>query len=336
MAVIRKESKQIREVSSFNVNLSCAIDPAKNRIACERCEKFFGCGDERKWQIYSEGRLKLARERMAKIKYKIAIVGGKGGVGKTMFTVNLAMGLAMRKYKVAILDSDYDGSSVPVMLGVTDKKLVIGENGAIDPVVGPEGIKIVSMGNLGKQGEIVTWYSDTRRGATEEFITHVNYGECDFLIVDLPPGTSADTVNSMLFIPDMTGVVFITVPSEVSQDVASRAANLCQTAKVQGLGIIENMSGYVCRSCHHRSELYASGGGDKLSRDTGVPLIGRLPVDGYIGRACDEGNPFVRTYPESPGAKTMEEIIDRLLESIQNTSRDLSHLDQKAKGLSWW
>lgn len=334
MAIIRKESKKIKDITGFNVNLSCVVDSGNRRMACEKCEKFFSCKDENKWEVYKAGRLGLARQRMAQIKYKIAIVGGKGGVGKTMLAVNLAAGLAMRGFKVAILDSDYDGSSVPRMLGLVGKQLSVGERG-IEPLMGACGIKVISMSNI-VEGKMVTLYTDTRRGVTEEFITHVNYGECDFLIVDLPPGTSADTVNSMLFIPDMTGTIFITVPSEVSQGIAFRAVNICKTAQVPSLGIVENMSGHMCSFCNHISNIFATGGGEKLSSDTSIPLIGKIPIDGYVAKACDEGTPFVQAYVDCPATKAMEEITDKVLKDVETVSRDLSYLDRGSKSKGWW
>ena len=335
MAIIRKETKKIKKITSFNVNLSCVIDEESNRIACDRCEKFFDCKEQSKWEIYKHGRLALAKQKMASIKYKIAIVGGKGGVGKTMLAVNIAAGLAKRGNRVAILDSDYDGSSVPRMLGIGDQKLYMGPKG-IEPVKALLGIKVVSMGNMRNDNDIVTFYTDSRRGATEEFITHVNYGDLDYLIVDLPPGTSADTVNSMLFIPDMTGIIFVTVPSEVSQGVALRAATICGKGGVKGIGIIENMSGHVCRFCSHRSEIYSTGGGEKFAEATKIPLIGKLPVEGYVGKACDQGVPFVVAYPESASAQIMEKVIDQIEKDVLSTQRDLTHLNNDYGKRSWW
>jgi ATP-binding protein involved in chromosome partitioning len=335
VAVTHKESKKIKGITSFNVNLSCVVDDETNRISCEKCEKFFDCNDENKWSVYNYGRLALAKRKMALIKYKIAIVGGKGGVGKTMLAVNIAAGLAQRGKKVAILDSDYDGSSVPRMLGINDKKLYLGKNG-INPVEGPLGIKVVSMGNLKSSDEIVTWYTDSRRSATEEFITHVDYGELDYLLVDLPAGTSADTVNSMMFIPDMTGVVLITVPSEVSQGVALRAATICGKAGVTALGIVENMSGHVCRFCGNHSDIYSTGGGEKLAEATGVSLIGKIPIDGYLGKSGDEGLPVVVAYPESPSARELNKIVDQIEMGVTSTQRDLAHLHQSFRKRTWW
>src|SRR3990172_5936554 len=222
------------------------------------------------------------------------------------------------------------------MMGVANEKLTIGKSGEIEPVVGPLGVKIVSVGNLMADNEIISWSSDTRRNATEEFITHVNYGSLDYLIVDLSPGTSADTINSMLFIPDMTGAVFITEPSEVSQGVVLRAINLCRRGGIPALGIVENMSGYVCPECEERTEIYSTGGGEKLSRETGIPLVGQIPIDGHVAGACDEGTPFVMRYPACPASVAMEEIIDRVEKEASNVTRDLSHLETKNQVTSWW
>ncbi len=336
MSVTRKESHKVKNVLDFNVSLSCVMDGDSGRFLCERCEKFFDCRDQRKWDIYKHGRFGLALEKMGNIKYKIAVIGGKGGVGKSMLAVNLASGLAMRGYSVAVLDSEYDGSSVPRMMGVAHEKLTIGKNGEIDPVIGPLGVKIVSIGNLMADNEIVSWYSDTRHNVTEEFITHVNYGNLDYLIVDLSPGTSADTINSMLFIPDMTGALFITVPSEVSQGVVLRAINLCLRGGIPALGIVENMSGYVCPECGERTEIYSTGGGDRLSGETGIPLIGRILIDGHVAIACDEGTPFVIRFPDCGASVAMNAIMDRVETEAGKVDRDLSHLKAKTQVRTWW
>lgn len=334
MPIVQKQVSDIKKISSFNVNLSCVIDERHNRLACERCEKFFDCGEERKWEIYRYGRLALAKQKMAAIKHKVAIVGGKGGVGKSMLTVNLAAALAKRGNSVCVLDFDFDGSSVPKMLGIVGQTLRLGRNG-IEPAVGAGGVKAVSAGLLADK-DMVTWFTDTRRAATEEFITHVDFGVLDYLVVDLPPGTSAETVNTMLFIPDLSGVVLITVPSEVSQGVALRAATVCGKGKVPALGVVENMSGHICPHCGHHSNPYSAGGGAKLAEILGVPLIGQIPIEGVVAKACDEGVPFVLAYPESRAAREMERIADAVAEGAVKNRRSLDHLTSSFARRSWW
>ena len=309
-----KEADRVWKVLGFNVDFSCQVNEF-GAIKCDRCERFFTCKSPTKWQIYNEGRMGLVKQKMSKIKHKIAIVGGKGGVGKSTVAVNMAMDLAIRGYKVSILDSDFDGSCVPKMMGVEGSKLKIGNSGVI-PVDGPLGIQVISMANVVKKDQVVTWYTDLRRGATEEFLSHVDYGERDFLVIDLPPGTSADSVNTMEFIPDLDGSVVVTVPSEVSQGIALKALLLCKQANVKVLGVIENMSGHVCRFCGHKNDILASGGGESLASQAGVPFLGKIPLDSSLSKTADEGMPFVKAFPDSEAAKATKIIIDKVLESI--------------------
>jgi len=286
---MEKESNKITlTVERFNVDFSCPVNEFGG-IMCDKCERFFDCRSPRKWEIYNAGRMGLVKEKMKRIKHKIAIVGGKGGVGKTTVSVNFSMDLALRGYRVSILDSDFDGSCVPKMLGTVGERLKIGNKGVI-PVEGPLGIQIISMGNVVEKGQVITWYTDLRRGATEEFLSHVDYGERDFLIIDLPPGTSADSVNTMEFIPDIDGALVVTIPSVVSQGIALKAALLCKKANVRILGVVENMSGHICRFCGHKNDILASGGGESLARQLEAPFLGKIPLDGSLSKTADEGH----------------------------------------------
>jgi ATP-binding protein involved in chromosome partitioning len=310
----KESSNTTWTIEKFNVDFSCPVNEFGG-IDCAKCERFFDCRSPKKWEIYNMGRMGLVKDKMGKIKHKIVIVGGKGGVGKTTVSVNLSMDLALRGYRVSILDSDFDGSCVPKMLGTTGEKLKIGNKGVI-PVEGPLGIQVISMANVITRDEIVTWYTDLRRSATEEFLSHVDYGERDFLVVDLPPGTSADSVNTMEFIPDIDGAVVVTIPSTVSQGIALKAALLCKKADVKILGVVENMSGHVCRSCGHKNDILTRGGGENLAEQIEAPFLGRIPLDGSLGRAADEGVPFVKAYPESVAAKAAKVIINQVLDRI--------------------
>jgi ATP-binding protein involved in chromosome partitioning len=293
-----------REIISINVDLSC------DRF-CESCEKFFECENPEKEKMFIRRRMGKAKDTMSRIKYKIAVVGGKGGVGKSITTVNLSTALAMRGRKVSILDQDFDGATVPKMLGVMDKRLTLSDEGII-PVEGTLGIQVISTGNILRDDEVLTWFHDMRRNATEEFLSHVVYGERDYLLIDLPPGTSSDSVNMMEYIPDLTGAVIVTVPSEVSQNVAKKASLLCRKAKVKIFGVIENMGGFVCPECGSTVNILRYGGGEKLAKELDVPFLGRIPLDPRLSICSDEGKPFVLAHPESPASKEVMKIAETL------------------------
>lgn len=298
-----------REIVSINVDLSC------DRY-CENCEKFFECENPEKEKMLIRRRMGKAKETMAKIRRKIAIVGGKGGVGKSLITVNLSTALAMRGRKVSILDQDFDGATVPKMLGVMGKKLSLTDDGIV-PVESLLGIHVISMGNILGDDEVLTWFHEMRRNATEEFLSHVLYGERDYLLVDLPPGTSSDSVNMMEYIPDLTGAVIVTVPSEVSQNVAWKAGLLCRKANVKIFGVIENMGGFVCPECGKKVDILRYGGGEKLAKDLEVPFLGRVPLDPRVSICSDEGKPFVYANPDSPASREIRNIVDQLEEMFE-------------------
>lgn len=301
-----------REIISINVDLSCDK-------FCETCEKFFECENPEKDKMFIRRRMGKAKDTMSKIKHKIAIVGGKGGVGKSITTVNLSTALAIRGRKVSILDQDFDGATVPKMLGVMDKRLSLSDEGII-PVEGTLGIQVISMGNILQTDEVLTWFHDMRRNATEEFLSHVVYGERDYLLIDLPPGTSSDSVNMMEYIPDLSGAVIVTVPSEVSQNVAKKASLLCRKAKVRIFGVIENMGGFVCPECGATVNILRYGGGEKLARELDVPFLGRIPLDPRLSICSDEGKPFVLAHPESPASKEVMKIAETLEKILNNSN----------------
>ncbi len=310
MAVIRREKRDTaRHITSLtSQELECTL-------LCEMCDRFFDCERPERELIYSRRRMQQAQEALQGIKHTILVAGGKGGVGKSTCTANMAVGLALRGNRVSIVDQDLDGSSIPKLLGVMDKRMQIGENGLI-PVEGPLGIQVVAVANLKGIGEAVIWFHDMRRNASEEFISHTDYGERDFLLVDLPPGTGSDNINIMQLIPDADGYVVVTAPSQVSQATARKAMMLIKKAKKRVLGIIENMSGFACGHCGHVDPLIPVGGGYALAKEQDVPFLGRIPLDPSLARACDEGTPFVQSFKESPTAKAIEIILGKVLAQV--------------------
>jgi ATP-binding protein involved in chromosome partitioning len=262
-------------------------------------------------------RLGRARTAMAKIKHKIAVLAGKGGVGKSMATSVIGVALAMRGHNVCILDQDFDGPCIHKMMGVAGKPLTMGKKGII-PVEGPLRIKVISMGNVIKDDEALTWFHQMRRNATEELLCHVDYGEADYLLIDLPPGTSSDSVNIMQYVPDLDGAVVVTIPAKVSQVIAKKATKLCQQAGVRVLGVVENMSGYVCPECGKSYDILQSGGGELLADECDVPFLGKIPLDPRVSDANDSGVSFIVSHPDCESAKATLQIVDGIVAGISN------------------
>jgi len=254
----------------------------------------------------------IVRRRMQGIRKKIAVLSGKGGVGKSTVSANIALGLALRGQKTAIIDSDFHGPSIPKILGLQGKRLLIGKEGII-PVRGPLDIKVVSTAFLLGNNDSLTWFDEFKRGALEEFLASIQFGSLDYLVVDMPPGTGAETVNLLKYIPDLNGVIIVTIPSELSQDVARRGVSLCLKAKVPIIGIVENMSGYVCPDCGRRVNIFQTGGGERLAREMGVPFLGNIPLEERISLTGDNGVPFILQYPDSVSAQTFLKLADAIM-----------------------
>jgi Mrp family chromosome partitioning ATPase len=301
------------EIVKMNVDNSCDF-------VCEACSRYFGCALPEKVEIFDRGRMDIAARNMARIRYKIVVLSGKGGVGKTTCATNLAVSLQQRGNRVCILDSDFDSPSVPRMMGVKDVKLRAGRDGIL-PVESSYGVKMMSVGFIIEDAEVVTWFHDMRRAATEEFCANVAYGDQDYLIVDLPAGTGTETVSVIQYIRDLTGAVVVTMASEVAQSTARRAATLCRDGNVPVLGVIENMSGYECPHCGYNTAVLRFGAGESLAEELRVPFLGRVPLHQSVADGSDEGKPVVISAPDSEAAKALDMVVDALEESIRALER---------------
>jgi len=259
------------------------------------------------------------KTRMKKIKHKIAVISGKGGVGKSTVTVNLAMAFAMHgfAYSVGILDADITGPCVPKIIGLTGQRLQAGPPG-IFPASGPLGIKVVSMDFLLPSEETpVIWRGPLKMKAISQFLSDITWGDLDFLFIDLPPGTGDEPLSIMQLIPEMDGVVIVTIPSEVSQAVVKKAVTFSQQLNIPVIGIVENMSGFVCPKCGAEVNIFKVGGGEKIASDLVVPFLGRIPLDPAICEDSDKGLPFIVEHMDSPAAKAFMEIVKKIEDFVK-------------------
>lgn len=265
---------------------------------------------------------KKIQEQMSKIKHKIAVMSGKGGVGKSTLTVNLAFATRLRGYDVGILDADIHGPSVPKILGVRGGVLEVleGEK-AIIPVFGPMNIKVVSVEFLLPRDETpVIWRGPLKSRAINEFLGEIRWGYLDFLYIDLPPGTGDEPLTVAQSIPDMDGVVIVTIPSEVSQIVVKKAVVFAKQLNLPVIGIIENMSGFICPHCGAEVNVFKVGGGEKIARELDVPFLGKIPLDIALVEACDAGEPYLIKHHESKAAKAITEIADKIIAFAEKKS----------------
>ncbi len=263
------------------------------------------------------GQDELLKARMSQIKHKIAIISGKGGVGKSTVTANLAIALAQRNYQVGVLDADIHGPCIPKMLGMRGEHITVGPPGAF-PAVGRFGIRVVSMDFLlPEDGAPVIWRGPLKMAAIRQFLSEFVWGKLDFLLVDLPPGTGDEPLSIVQLIPEMDGTIIVTIPSEASQIVVKKAATFARELRVPIIGMIENMSGFVCPNCGAQVEIFKKGGGAKIATELGVPFLGSIPLDPRICQASDEGASFMLKDPDSPAAKAFRSIVDTIEHSVR-------------------
>jgi ATP-binding protein involved in chromosome partitioning len=243
-----------------------------------------------------EGRALSMDELLPGVKNIVAVASGKGGVGKTTVSINLALALAKTGAKVGLLDADIYGPSVPLMLGLKASPEVI--NNKIQPPV-IEGIKVISMGFFYEQSQQAGIYrGPIVSGIVKQFLTDVNWGELDYLIIDLPPGTGDAPLTIAQTIP-ITGILIVTTPQDVAMNVAVKAIGMFNKLNVPIIGVVENMSSLKCPHCHEEIYLFGQGGGKKISDDFKIPFIGEIPLHPSIREGSDTGKPSVVSEPES-------------------------------------
>jgi ATP-binding protein involved in chromosome partitioning len=240
----------------------------------------------------------------------VAIASGKGGVGKSTVTVNIACALAAAGQQVGILDADVWGFSVPRMLGLDTTP--VGLDGMLLPVQA-HGVKVMSVGLFAEQRSPVIWRGPLLHGTMRQFVEDVHWGELDVLLCDLPPGTGDVPISLAQMIPD-AGVVVVTTPQESAHTVAQRAGRMATKSRLRVLGVVENMASFVCPCCGQETEIFGSGGGETLAHELGVPLLARVPVATPLRVAGDCGVPLVVSDPDAPASVALRQAADALME----------------------
>ena len=257
-------------------------------------------------------------ENIRNIRHKILVMSNKGGVGKSTIAVNLALGLAQKNMHVGLLDIDIHGPCIPNMLGLEGMPLV-GDGKKIQPVAYTTNLKVVSMGFLisNKENPVI-WRGPLKMKAIQQFLEEVEWGEMDFLIIDSPPGTGDEPLSIAQLIKDIDGVIVVTTPQEVALLDSRKAVNFAKQLKIPVLGIVENMSGFVCPHCGKRTDLFKTGGGEKAAREMNVPFLGKVPFEPEIVTSGDEGKPFVWEQKGSKAGKILSQMVDRIVKDLNS------------------
>ncbi len=282
------------------------------RKVCSTCEAASVCDAEDQRRHQEE----LLKGRLSRIKHRIMVMSGKGGVGKSTVAADLAWALAQRGYKVGLLDADIHGPNIPLMLGVEGRRLAMSPEG-IEPLEVRPGLRVISMSFLLHDSDTpVIWRGPLKMGALRQFLSEVNWGDLDFLLVDLPPGTGDEPLSIAQLIREMDGSIIVTTPQDVALLDSRKSVNFSKKLNVPVLGVVENMSGLVCPHCGEVIELFKMGGGERAARELGVPFLGRIPLDPRVVELGDEGKPLVEAAPDSLAARAFQSIVEGILEKV--------------------
>ena len=250
------------------------------------------------------------------VKNIIAVGAGKGGVGKTTVAVNLAIALAKCGSRVGIIDGDIYGPNVPMMLGIKTQLTTDGKK-----IIPAEkyGIQVISMGFMTSDDAPVIWRGPMLHGAIQQFFREVRWNDLDYLIVDMPPGTGDVALSLSQTVP-VAGSIVVTTPQAVSLADSRRAVRMYQKLNIPTLGIIENMSHFVCPSCHHEADIFGHGGGQKMAEELNIPFLGRIPIYQPIREGSDSGVPLLMSEPDSPAVKAFMSAAERVAAEISIAS----------------
>lgn len=260
-------------------------------------------------QIEKKAKIK---EAMSRIKNKLLVLSGKGGVGKSTVAVHLSVALSERGFDTGLLDIDLHGPSIPGMLGLSGQR-VTAEGSLLKPLSYSEKLKVVSMASIiGDQKTALIWRGPRKGGAIRQLLGDVLWGPLDFLVIDAPPGTGDEPLSVAQSIPGVKAVV-VTTPQQVAIQDVRRSLQFLDKVSLPILGIIENMSGLICPHCHQEIDLFKKGGGERLAQEWGVSFLGRIPLDPLLVAEADAGRPFFKDHPESAVVQAFNLIADEVI-----------------------
>ena len=254
-------------------------------------------------------------ERMSRIKHKIVVLSGKGGVGKSTIAANLAISLASAGRTVGLLDVDIHGPSIPKLFKL-DGYPVRMEEDTILPVDFGENLKVMSIGLLlSSEMDAVIWRGPMKYNAIKQFLKDVEWGELDFLVIDSPPGTGDEPLSVCQLIENIDGAIIVATPQALALADVRRSISFCRKLTLRVIGVIENMSGFICPKCGELTDLFGTGGGgEKMSSEMGVPFLGRIPLDPQLVQACDSGEPYLANFENTLTAQAFKEAFQLIID----------------------
>lgn len=270
-------------------------------------------------------RQKLAiSDALARIRHKLLVMSGKGGVGKSTVSVNLAIGLARRGYRVGLMDVDLHGPDICRMLNLTEPYQGRMVNGKMPAMQYGDSLKVMSLENmLENRDDPVIWRGPLKNQAIRRFLADVDWGELDYLVIDAPPGTGDEPLSVANLIKDVKAVV-VTTPQQVALADVRKSLNFCKQVKMEIAGLVENMSGLLCPHCGKLVELFKSGGGEALAAEYGLPFLGRIPLDPLVVLAGDDGAPYLSSGATSPAVAAFTELVAKIEAALPAKATGLS------------
>jgi len=256
-------------------------------------------------------------KNLSRIKHKIVILSGKGGVGKSTISANLAIGLSKKGYNVGLLDSDIHGPSIPKILGIEENKPDVTKTGMNPVIVNPK-LKVMSMAFLLPETDTpIIWRGPMKMGVIKQFLGEVNWGDLDYLLIDLPPGTGDEPLSIAQLIPDIAGAIIVTTPQDVALVSVRKSVNFVKKMNMPVVGIVENMSGFTCPHCNKSVDIFKTGGGLKVSKDFLIPFLGKIPLDPQIVESGDSGETFIIENETTDSAKAFKDIIKNIEKHVK-------------------
>jgi ATP-binding protein involved in chromosome partitioning len=269
----------------------------------------------------------FGRQAIEGIRNIIAVGAGKGGVGKSTTSVNLAVALQRTGARVGLMDADVYGPNIPQMLGIVDPPEVSDDKKMIPPEA--FGIKVISMGMLVPPDQAIIWRGPMLHGAVQQFMRDVQWGELDYLVVDLPPGTGDVSLSLSQSVP-VAGAVVVTTPQGVSVSDVRKAVGMFRQLNIPILGVVENMSYFVCGHCNERTDIFGTGGGSRMAEEMKLPFLGEVPIDTRVRSGGDEGKPIVSAAPDAPAAKAFATVAGKVAAQISIQSMRVLRVVQTA------
>jgi ATP-binding protein involved in chromosome partitioning len=255
------------------------------------------------------------RDNMARIKHKIIVMSGKGGVGKSTVATNLAFGLMFSGFKVGIIDTDIHGPSLGKMLGIEGQRIQPGDDGNGMKPIEVKGLKAITMASLLETVDTpVIWRGPLKMSVIKQFLGEIQWGDLDYLVIDSPPGTGDEPLSVCQLIPEADGSVIVTTPQDVALLDSRKTVTFSQMLNIPILGIVENMSGFNCPHCGGAIDLFKTGGGEKAAAALNVPFLRRIPIDPHIVETGDDGKAYIYDYANTAAGEAMQTIVNLIIE----------------------